>query len=289
MKRLHRDGSTSYYHSMLSAAIVHPNQSEVFIADNEPIVKQDGAVKNDCERNAAKRLFAKLNILYGSQSIVYALDALYSCAPIIEQITANKNWKFISNITEKGHKHLFSQFNEMNENNEVEWTDFRRKRDRYSVGFVNNLELNESNSDVKVNLLYCKLKPAGQPEKVFSWVTNIPITKTNLKDIIDMGRSRWKIENEVFNTLKNQDYNFEHNFGHGEKNLATNFAYLMMLAFTIDQIQQRCSRYFRSLHRGLKTRVKIWEATRSIFNMIPCEGMEHLQANLLKMYQIQLI
>ena len=54
------------------------------------------------------------------------------------------------------------------------------------------------------------------------------------------GRARWKIENETFNTLKNQDYCFEHNFGHGEKNLSTVFAFLMMLAFLIDQIQQRC-------------------------------------------------
>ena len=27
------------------------------------------------------------------------------------------------------------------------------------------------------------------------------------------GRCRWKIENETFNTLKNQGYNFEHNYG----------------------------------------------------------------------------
>ena len=54
------------------------------------------------------------------------------------------------------------------------------------------------------------------------------------------GRARWKIENETFNTLKNQGYCFEHNFGHGEKNLSTVFAFLMMLAFLIDQIQQRC-------------------------------------------------
>ena len=138
-------------------------------------------------------------------------------------------------------------------------------------------------------MIYCRFKPAGKPEKVFSWVTNIELSSSNLKDVIDMGRSRWKIENEVFNTLKNQEYNFEHNFGHGKKHLATNFAYLMMMAFTIDQIQQRCNRYFKSLHKGLRTRVKIWEATRAIFKMIACVSMTELQCNLLKMYQIQLI
>ena len=59
------------------------------------------------------------------------------------------------------------------------------------------------------------------------------------------GRARWRIENETFNTLKNHGYHFEHNFGHGNKHLATVFAYLMMLALLIDQIQQRGCALFR--------------------------------------------
>jgi len=289
MTRTHRNGKESYYHSMLSAAIVCPGQAEVFIAENEPIVKQDGVVKNDCERNAAKRLFKKLDDSFGSEPVVYVLDALYSCAPIIKEITSVKEWKYISNITEEGHKHLYKQFDNLNDEHKITWKEFRKKRDRYLVGFVNGLELNKSNPDVKTNMIYCRFKPAGKPEKVFSWITNIDLSSNNLKDVIDMGRSRWKIENEVFNTLKNQEYNFEHNFGHGKKHLATNFAYLMMMAFTIDQIQQRSNRYFKSLHKGLRTKVKIWESTRSIFKMITCESMTELQRKLLIMYQLQII
>ena len=51
------------------------------------------------------------------------------------------------------------------------------------------------------------------------------------------GRARWKIENETFNTLKNQGHEFEHNYGHGYKNLSVTLAYLMMLAFLVDQAQ----------------------------------------------------
>src|SRR5262249_28730526 len=61
---------------------------------------------------------------------------------------------------------------------------------------------------------------------------------------------RWKIENETFNTLKNQGYHFEHNYGHGAQNLATVLALLMLLAFTIDQIQQRCYQLFLSQGNG---------------------------------------
>lgn len=289
LRRKHRDGSQSYYHCMLSAAIVNPYQPEVFIADNEPIIRQDGAVKNDCERNAAKRLFEKLCGVFSSKPIIYVLDALYSCAPILKLVSANPNWGYVANITEKGHGYLFEQFDGLNGKGRVEWKDFRKKRDRYTVGFVNGLALNKSNPEVTVNMIYCRFKPEGKPEKVFSWITNIPLTQSNIKTMIDIGRSRWKIENEVFNTLKNQEYNFEHNYGHGKENLSTNFAFLMMLAFTIDQIQQRCNRYFKSLHKGLVTRIKIWDATRSVFKIIRCESMTQLQAKILEMYQIRLI
>ena len=75
LEKQHRYGSVTYSHSLLSAALVHPQRSEVFVLDNEPIVQQDGAIKNDCERNAAKRLFASLSILFRSQPVTYVLDA----------------------------------------------------------------------------------------------------------------------------------------------------------------------------------------------------------------------
>ena len=56
----HRNGTTTYYHQMLGAVLVHPDHSTVFPLAPEPILKQDGARKNDCERNAAKRLLADL-------------------------------------------------------------------------------------------------------------------------------------------------------------------------------------------------------------------------------------
>ena len=72
----------------------------------------------------------------------------------------------------------------------------------------------------------------------FSWVTDIRVSKRNVYHLMRGGRARWKIENETFNTLKNQGYHFEHNYGHGEQHLSVVFAMLMMLAFLVDQAQQ---------------------------------------------------
>ena len=65
-----RNSTTSYHHSGLAAVLLHPDHEEVFPLDFEAILKQDGAQKNDCERNAAKRLCAALHERYRDEGIV---------------------------------------------------------------------------------------------------------------------------------------------------------------------------------------------------------------------------
>ena len=79
------------------------------------------------------------------------------------------------------------------------------------------------------------------------------------------GRARWKIENETFNTLTNQEYQLKHNFGLGEKNLSTNFILLMMLAFLIDQSQQLCCPLFQAALNKAGGKKYLWDKIISLF------------------------
>ena len=79
------------------------------------------------------------------------------------------------------------------------------------------------------------------------------------------GRARWKIENETLNTLKNQDYHFEHNFGHGYQHLATNFSLLMMLAFLVDQIQAHSCAFFQQAWQASHSKIRLWARMRAFF------------------------
>src|SRR5947207_14696319 len=54
LQKTHRNGSVTYYHQKLGAAIIHPEWREVIPLMPEPIVRRDGTRKNECERNAAK-------------------------------------------------------------------------------------------------------------------------------------------------------------------------------------------------------------------------------------------
>src|SRR2546422_1227069 len=82
----HRNGSITYYHQMLGAAIIHPDFREVIPLMPEPIVKQDGTEKNDCERNAAKRFITKLRHDHPHLKFIITEDALSSNAPHIETL-----------------------------------------------------------------------------------------------------------------------------------------------------------------------------------------------------------
>src|SRR5262249_45489539 len=90
------------------------------------------------------------------------------------------------------------------------------------------------------------------------------------------GRARWKMENETFNTLKNQGDNFEHNYGHGEQHLSVVFAMLMRLAFLVDQTQQLCCALFRAVWTKLGSKRLLWERLRALFYDYRLESMREL-------------
>ena len=110
-------------------------------------------------------------------------------------------------------------------------------------------------------------------------MTDFRLDEHNVFRIMRGGRSRWKIENETFNTLKNQGYQFEHNFGHGQEHLSVVLAMLMMLAFLVDQTQQLCCPLFRAVWKKLGSKKMLWERMRSFFREhIVCSMREILEA-----------
>jgi hypothetical protein len=139
------------------------------------------------------------------------------------------------------------------------------------------LPLNESNRDLRVNFLeYREYDAKGECCKNFTWATDLHVTHRNAWLLVRGGRARWHIENETFNTLKNQGYHFEHNYGHGQQNLSVVFAMLMMLAFLVDQTQQLCCGLFRAVWQKLGSKRALWEILRSHFYHFTFRSMRQL-------------
>jgi hypothetical protein len=265
LQRVHRNGSITYYHQMLGAAIIHPDVRTVIPLMPEPIGTHDGTDKNDCERNAAKRFIVKLRQDHPHLKFIVTEDSLSSNAPHIETLQ-NHALHFILGVKEGDHTFLFQQVQAAEHAGRV--TSYER-HDRaarvvHRFRFVNDVPLNASHVDVRVNCIeYWEL---GE-DKVqhFSWVTDLRVSTRNVFRLMRGGRARWKIENETFNTLKNQGYNFEHNYGHGTQNLAVVFATVMMLAFLVDQTQQLCCALFQAVWAKLGSKRLLWERMRALF------------------------
>jgi hypothetical protein len=130
--------------------------------------------------------------------------------------------------------------------------------------WVNDLPLNKTHPQLRVNFLEYWERD-GDRQRRFSWITEIELTQDNVEPLMRGGRARWKVENETFNTLKNQDYELEHNDGHGQQHLATVFAYLTMLAFLVDQVQELGCRLFQAARAHFHSRTSLWERLRALF------------------------
>ena len=229
--RKRSNGKIESYHSMLAATVVAPGHSKVVPLAPEFIVKQDGAEKQDCERNAVQRWHKKHGERLKPLRPVYLGDDLFACQSVVETLAATGD-DFIFTCKEASHKALtdFIDGAEL-DRHEVEVRK-GKTRERHRYRFIDRVPLRDGKDAVLVNWIGFEILDAkGAVKYRTAFVTSLPVAKTNVADVVACGRARWKIENESFNVLKNHGYELEHNFGHGENSLAMMLAALNMLAF----------------------------------------------------------
>jgi hypothetical protein len=279
-----RSGVVTYSHAVVGAAIVHPDRREVIPLCPEPIIRQDGQTKNDCERNATRRLLARVRKEHAHLGFIVIEDGLSSNGPHVQDLL-DHGMHFILGAKPGDHAFLFEKA--------VEALDEGRASTLVTVDpetgvetsytAVAGLPLNESHPDLLVNFVSCTVRD-GDKLTNFSWVTDLPVgpPRKMLPLIERGGRARWKIENETFNTLKNQGYHCEHNYGHGAKNLSTVLMLLMMLAFLVDQTQQIGCPLFRAALAALQCRQRLWQRMRALFFAFAFHSMTELYEIMLR-------
>ena len=277
LEKHHRNGTVTYSHQLLGATLVHPDLKEVIPLAPEPIIQQDGHTKNDCERNATRRWLKKFRKEHPHLRVIVVEDALSANAPHLKDL-AEARVRYIIGVKPGDHTFLFEHPRGLDEAGRMEVLTLVDPATNipHHFRFCNGAPLNESNPDVLVNVLeYWEVHP-DRTVRYFSWITDFTLNADNVWAVMRGGRARWKIENETFNTLKNQGYNLEHNYGHGEQNLSVVLALLMMLAFLVDQVQQLCCPRFQAAWRKMKTKCHLWEEIRSHFRTLLFDSMEEL-------------
>jgi hypothetical protein len=283
LEKHHQNGNITYSHQLLAASLVHPDLKEVIPLAPEPIIQQDGQTKNDCERNATRRWLKRFRQEHPHLPVIVVEDALSSNGPHLRDLREAKA-HYIIGVKPGDHAFLFAHLHALDEAGQMQVLTLHdpAKGILHHFRFCNSAPLNESNSDELVNVLeYWEIHPDGAIQH-FSWITDFLLTAEIVWDIMWGGRARWKIENETFNTLKNQGYNLEHNFGHGEQNLSVVLALLMMLAFLVDQVQQACCPLFQAAWKKMKTKCHLWDQIRNAFHAFRFDSMTELLSALIR-------
>jgi hypothetical protein len=273
----HRGGGITYSHQLLGATLVHPDLKEVIPLAPEPIIQQDGRTKHDCERNATRRWLQHFRREHPHLPVIVVEDGLAANAPHLKDLRAARA-HFIIGVKPGDHTFLFEHLRARDEAVPLPvrtWVDPATSV-LHHFRFARAVPLNESHPDESVNVLeYWEIHP-DRTVQYFSWITDFLPGPENVWEIMRGGRARWKIENETFNTLKNQGYDLEHNYGHGEQNLSVVLALLMMLAFLVDQVQQLCCPLFQAAWQKMRTKCHLWEEIRHHFRTLRFDSMADL-------------
>lgn len=270
LKRTDRNGVEHFYHSAITPVFVKPGQSQVLPLPPEFIVPQDGSEKQDCERVAAKRWLAEHGGHFSDHTVTYLGDDLYANQPLCQLIAEIYHQYFIFTCKPQSHTGLYEWITFLDKNQGIAEVTQRhwsgKHGEIWQYRFSNQVPLRNGDDAMLVNWLELVITREETGKVLYHncFTTNHVITADNVTLIARIGRTRWKIENENNNTLKTKGYHLEHNFGHGQQDLANVLATLNMLAFLIHTVQEISEPAYQRLRQALGARKTFFEDLRAL-------------------------
>jgi hypothetical protein len=265
LTRQRSNGKTENYHAMLAATIVAPGHSLVLPLMPEFIAPQDGAAKQDCERNAAKRWLAAHAERVRPLRPVYLGDDLFSSQPMAKAVRAT-GAHFLFVCKRDSHKTLYEYVDGAPLR---QLTVTRHKPGKHSLTYTyrwtEGVPLRDGEDALTVDWLEVRILDAeGKTTYNGAFVTSLSVTADSVEEVAACGRARWKIENESFNVMKNHGYNLAHNFGHGKQYLAQVFAAMNLLAFALHTACECLETLWQQARKALGTRVGFFRELHTI-------------------------
>ncbi len=163
-----------------------------------------------------------------------------------------------------------------------EWLDFLKKNGEvisgevkkyeqgkakiYRYKYCNNVPLRESEPSLMVNWYEVEVFDVTRNKVIYqnSFITNHELNNETMYLMITSGRTRWKVENEGNNLLKNQGYNLSHNFGHGQENLSEILLSLNLLGFLFHNVLELVNNIYQTAREKLEKRKTFFNDIRAL-------------------------
>ena len=184
--------------------------------------EKEGVTKQDCETKAFKRLAEKIKKEYPKLKILISADALYANKPVLD-ICKKHGWKYIIRFKEGAIPSLYNEFK----------TVVARENESTKEGYeyVTGLDY----QDEKINVIKYTEKKKGTE---FVYITDLPITNKNIQATINIGRRRWKIENEGFNIQKNGTFDIGHLYSKNQTAIKVHYL-MIQIAHILRQLLEK--------------------------------------------------
>lgn len=196
---------------------------------------KEDETKQDCEINAFKRLAKKMKSEYPKLNILISGDALYASKPIID-ICKQNGWKYIIRFKEGAIPSLYKEFETVvkEENESI--------KENYE--FVTGLDYEEE----KINVIR---HTDTSKNTEFTYITDLSITNKNIETTINVGRNRWKIENEGFNIQKNGTFDIGHLYSKNQTAIKVHYL-LIQIAHILRQMLENGVKKIKEIKLKLK-------------------------------------
>lgn len=282
-------GSVTYSHTALTPVLVKPGLNKVIPLAPEFVRPQDGAEKQDCELNAAKRWLADWGDAYRPFGVTLLGDELYCHEPFCRE-ALQRGFGFILVCKPASHPTVSEWVEFLDRGGAVRtvvqrrWTGQRREIDTYR--YAQAIPLRDGDDALLVN--WCELTTTDEKGNVWyhnSFATSLALDDRQVPEVVAAGRSRWKIENENNNTLKTKGYHFEHNYGHGQQYLSSLLASLIILAFLVHTVLEWMDDHYQLLRRKLPSRQRLFSDIRTLTRYLCFESWEALMTFMLHSFE----
>jgi hypothetical protein len=262
-------GRVHYSHKIVGATIVRAGSHQVLPLDVEEVRNATAeSAPQDCELTAGKRLITRLRREHPQMALIVIGDDLYSHVPFVEQLQHSRQ-HFVLVAKPSSHPTLRAAIAaaEGTEQSQTgQWMEGSGARQRtYTYRLVPQVPLSLEST---VRVTYVAVWEHGAKGELLyhnSWITDLDVDAANVTVVVQIGGTRWKIENEQFNVHKNHGYNLTHNYGHGQQHLSMVVYLLNLLAYVAhvvlalgDRLYQRC--------RAQESHRELWNALRTLVN-----------------------
>lgn len=233
--KTYKDGKKCYCKYVLECKLVVGNivisLDTEFIENSSSLNQKE---KQDCEINAFKRMAVRIKKNYPKYKFIITGDALYAAKPIID-ICINNNWKYIFNLNDKL-RVVFKDFNDYIEvfNNCNIKNYFLDKNYKYKSVRFDMIKYHDTKNS-----------------KSFHYITNFNVTDNNIKNIVMLGRKRWKIENEGFYTQKHRTFDITHLNSRNDNAIKCHYLFIQ-IAHTIRQLLEQGNALTKLLNLKIK-------------------------------------